>query len=124
MDKKRPVNLQLTTIKFPIPAIISILHRISGLIVFLAIPFLLWMLYHSLATRAGFYNIQQFVHQPLIKITFWVILSGMFYHLIAGIRHLLMDAGIGETLAGARCSAKFVLVLSIISAILVGVWLW
>lgn len=108
----------------PLPAVVSILHRASGVFVFLAIPFLLWMLHTSLATRAGFYTMAQNLSQPLTKIVIWVILSGLLYHLVAGIRHLFMDAGACEELAAARRCSKFVLVFAGILIILAGVWLW
>jgi len=54
----------------------------------------------------------------------WGILAGLLYHLIAGVKHLVMDMGIGETLDGAKTGAKLVVVISVIAIVLAGVWLW
>lgn len=124
VNNKRPVNLQLTTIRFPLPAIVSILHRASGVLVFLAIPLLLWVLRDSLQTRTGFYTVSQCLTQPFMKFVIWVVLSGLIYHLVAGIRHLFMDAGYCEELAAARRCSIWTLASSIILIILAGVWLW
>ena len=96
MNKQRPVNLNLFTIKFPIPAIVSILHRISGVIVFLLIPLLLWMLHASLASVEQFDALRDTLDSPLIRFTLWVGLSALLFHLVAGIRHLFMDAGLAR----------------------------
>ena len=60
----------------------------------------------------------------IVKLVLWAVISGLLYHLIAGIKHLIMDLGIGETLEGAQMGAKLVVALSAISIILTGVWLW
>lgn len=60
----------------------------------------------------------------IVKLVLWAVISGLLYHLIAGIKHLIMDLGIGETLEGAQTGAKLVVALSAISIILTGVWLW
>jgi len=60
----------------------------------------------------------------IVKLLLWAVISGLLYHLIAGIKHLLMDLGIGETLEGGQTGAKLVVALSAISIILTGVWLW
>jgi succinate dehydrogenase / fumarate reductase cytochrome b subunit len=122
--KQRPINLDLFTIKFPLPAIVSILHRISGFFVFLLIPFLLWMLSASLSSPGGFEQIQEILTSPVTKFILWLLLSALIYHLIAGIRHLLMDMGWGESLKGGILTSKIVLALSLIIALIIGVWLW
>lgn len=124
MNKQRPVNLNLFTIKFPLPAIISILHRISGTLLFLLIPFLLWMLSISLNSPISFNNLQDCFTNPLVKIILWLILVALLYHLVAGIRHLLMDCGIGESLSGGRQGSKITLGVTIVLAIIMGIWLW
>jgi succinate dehydrogenase / fumarate reductase, cytochrome b subunit len=124
MNKQRPVNLNLLTIKFPLPAIVSILHRISGTLLFLLIPFLLWMLYASLGSPLGFDALQDFLTNPLMKFVLWLIVVALLYHLVAGVRHLLMDAGIGESLSGGRQGSIIVFLITIVLAIVMGVWLW
>jgi succinate dehydrogenase / fumarate reductase cytochrome b subunit len=120
----RPKNLNLFTIRFPIPAIASILHRISGFILFLFIPFILWGLHLSLASQESFDNLRQVFTSPGIKFVIWVSLSAFIYHFIAGIRHLLMDINIGEELKSGKFSASLTIALSAILIILTGVWLW
>ena len=124
MKDNRPVNLDLTKFHFPLPAITSILHRITGVVLFAGTAVLLWLLAESLSSETGFERVQQWLSTPLFKVVLWGILSGLLYHLIAGIRHLLMDAGIGETLQGGRTGAMLVVILSVISIVLAGVWVW
>lgn len=123
MKQQRPINLNLLTIKFPLPAIISILHRISGFALFLIIPVLLWALSFSL-TPQGFDTLQAWLAGGFVKFIFWVLLVPFCFHLVAGIRHLLMDVHVGSSLAGARKTAVLTFVVSIILVILAGVWLW
>ncbi|MFN7096450.1 MAG: succinate dehydrogenase, cytochrome b556 subunit [Gammaproteobacteria bacterium] len=124
MKKDRPVNLNLTTISFPITAIVSILHRLSGVFLFLIIPVLLWLLEKSTFSEEGFLDLQDDFTSPLSKIIIWIIVSALLYHLIAGIRHLFMDWGWCEERKSGRICAQITLAVSIIFAILVGVWLW
>lgn len=124
MNKNRPVNLALTTIRFPITAIVSILHRVAGLLLFISIPFLLWVLQASLSSIDGFEALQDCLNTPIMRFIIWVVLSALWYHLIAGIRHLLMDWGVGETKTGGRIGARVTLVLAVIAIVITGVWLW
>ena len=123
--KKRPINLDLFSIRFPITAIVSILHRMSGVFLFLIIPWLLWSLQSSLESGPALAEPwEQITHGHSFKLVIWLILSALFYHLFAGLRHLIMDMGWGESLLAARITAKAVLVLSIVYSIGLGVWLW
>ena len=124
MKKQRPKNLNLFTIRFPIPAIASILHRISGLVVFLFIPFILWGLYSSLASQQSFDHLHEIFTTPWIKFVVWCVLSAFLYHFVAGIRHLLMDIGIGEELKSGKLSAIVTILIAAVLIILTGVWLW
>jgi len=122
--KQRPKNLNLLTIRLPIPAIISILHRISGFILFLLIPLMLWALDLSLSSPDDFDNLHLFLSSPLMKFLIWGFLSAFIYHFFAGIRHLLMDVHLGDELKSGRFSAKLTLVISVVFIILAGIWLW
>lgn len=124
MNSKRPVNLELSTIHFPITAIVSILHRISGIIVFVGIGFLLYGLDRSLAGPAGFNAMADLMTHPLAKLVAWGTLSALAYHLVAGIRHLIMDLDIGETLEGGRLGSQITFVVSALLIVLLGVWIW
>lgn len=124
MKNQRPKNLNLFTIRFPLPAIVSILHRISGFILFLTIPFLLWALNLSLATPQGFEAIHETMSSNFVKFIIWCCLSAFLYHFFAGIRHLLMDLNVGIELKSGRISAMITIIVAALSIILTGVWLW
>ncbi len=124
VKNQRPINLNLFTIRQPIAAIISILHRISGVILFLLIPFILWGLSLSLSSQQDFQHIYQILTTPSMKFFVWCFLAAFTYHFVAGIRHLFMDAGIGESLNGGRLTAVLTVVITFILMILIGVWLW
>jgi succinate dehydrogenase / fumarate reductase cytochrome b subunit len=124
MKDSRPVNLDLRTIRLPLTAISSITHRITGIILFVAIGFMLFALDLSLSSPEGYARVEALLGHPLSKLVVWGILSALVYHMIAGVRHLLMDAGMGETLEGGLLGARIVIALSIISVLLLGVAIW
>ncbi len=124
VNKKRPVNLDLSSMKYPPMAIASILHRISGLALFLLLPMMLYFLSLSLRSVDSFEHLQTMLTSPYCKVLLWVFSSAFVYHVIAGIRHLLMDIGMGEQLGASRQSAKIVIVFAIIATIFLGIWIW
>ena len=124
MKDTRPVNLDLTTFKFPLPAITSILHRISGVALFIGTGVLLYLLQLSLSSEQGFNEAVAILEGTLMKLILWAILTGLFYHLIAGVKHLLMDLGFGETKAGAQRGAQVTIVLAVIAAVFAGGLIW
>ena len=124
VNSQRPVNLDLRTIKLPITAYTSILHRISGVILFVGIVLVLYALDKSLASEEGFAQVKECLTSPLAKFVTWGLLSALLYHLVAGVRHLIMDMGIGETLEGGKLGSKIVIVISVVMIVLAGVWIW
>jgi len=124
VESQRPVNLNLFTIKFPVTAIVSILHRLSGVFLFLAIPGVLWLLQVSLSSQAQFEGLHRYVARPWCKLLFLLVFAALIYHVIAGVRHLLMDAGLGESLRAGRWGAYLVLALTLFFVILAGICLW
>jgi succinate dehydrogenase / fumarate reductase cytochrome b subunit len=124
MKDPRPINLNLWTIRFPHTAIVSILHRITGVVIFLSLPVLLCILQCSLKSAESFEHLQILLALPLNKFSVWLMLSAVLCHVLAGLRHLLMDMGVGESLKAARFSATLVLVLTIISMSGLGFLLW
>jgi succinate dehydrogenase / fumarate reductase cytochrome b subunit len=120
----RPVNLDLMTISFPPMAIVSILHRITGVLVFALIPVLFYMLTRSLSSPASFIQVQALMVTAPFKLLSWIFASSFAFHLIAGLRHLLMDFGIGEGLLAGRRSALLTLILSVIVSLFLGYWIW
>ncbi|MBC3976132.1 succinate dehydrogenase cytochrome b556 subunit [Morganella morganii] len=125
VKKQRPVNLDLQTIHFPIPAIASILHRVSGVITFIAVAILLWLLGLSLSSPEEFAQAADIMSGFFAKFILWGILTALAYHICGGIRHMLMDFGfVDETLAAGISSAKISMVLTVILAVLAGVLVW
>ena len=119
MVNKRPVNLNLMSFKFPL-TLVSIAHRISGVLMFLLIPVALFQLRAVLSSslNTGLMSHQGFVIQFLV----WVTLVATIYHVIAG--SLIMDLGFGESFSAATKSAALIFVLLVLSILFVGVWVW
>jgi len=124
MLNERPVNLNLLTITFPIPAIASILHRISGVVLFLSIPILLCLLGSSLRSPGSFNDLKVSLNLPIPKIILILIFASLFYHLFAGFRHMVMDLGFAESLRAGRFTAILAIILSIAATAGVTLWLW
>lgn len=124
MKQERPVNLNLFKFRFPVMAIVSVLHRITGVIIFLFIPALLYVLHSSLISQETFSGLRKDLDYPLSKIILLILLASAIYHLFAGIRHLVMDFGVGESKTAGRITAWFVIAVSVIVVIFIGVWLW
>ena len=125
MAPKRPVYLNLAQIKLPLPALVSILHRISGMLLFLFIPFLLYLLQHSLSTQEEFTALQSWLNHPLMKLVVLGLMWAFLHHFFAGLRFLLLDLHIGTELRQARLLSVAVLVLSLVfTFIFAAAWLW
>lgn len=124
MNKNRPVNLDISTIKLPITAYVSILHRVSGVILFGVVAILLCMLDASLESAESFAALKEGLQNPVYQFLIWGSLAALAYHTVAGIKHLIMDAGIGETLEGGQAGAKIVLVVAVVLIVLAGIWVW
>ncbi len=120
----RPVNLDINTIDLPITAYVSIAHRLTGIILCAAVLVLLWFLHKSLASAEDFAEVQQMLLSSPVKFLMFLFMAPFWYHLVAGLRHLVMDMGIGESLEGGRLGAKIVVALSVVLIALTGVWLW
>lgn len=107
--KQRPKNLDLFTIRLPVNAVVSILHRASGVVLFLVQPLLLWALYLSLSSAQGYATVAaQFGEWP-VKLLVTLLTVAFFHHFYAGIRHLAMDVHWMTTLQKARFSSRVVL---------------
>ncbi|MFT4812792.1 MAG: succinate dehydrogenase / fumarate reductase cytochrome b subunit [Paracoccaceae bacterium] len=124
MKDTRPVNLNLLAFRWPLPAITSILHRVSGVFIFFGIAALLYLLDLSLSSQAGFDEAAALLSGTAVKLIIWAIASGILYHLIAGIKHLIMDLGYGETVQGGKAGAVAVLVVSALAIAVAGYWIW
>ena len=124
MNNRRPKNLNLLTIRFPIPAIVSILHRISGVILFVLTPILIAMLGYSLRSEENFNYLHDMFITPTTKIIILLSLSAFFFHFIAGIRHLLLDLNLGVKLRSGRRASYLTIILTIIATIIAGYYIW
>lgn len=122
MNKNRPVNLDLSTIKLPITAYVSIAHRVSGVVLLGGVLLLFWMFDLSLRSEDGFQTLQQLMAGVWFKVALWLVLSALAFHFWMGIRHLIMDLGFGESLRSGQISAKLSLVLFVLSAIAAAGW--
>jgi succinate dehydrogenase / fumarate reductase cytochrome b subunit len=123
--KPRPVYLNLFAIRLPLPAFVSILHRISGALLFLiGIPLLLWAVQRALASPDAWAQMRATLSTPLAKLVLIVLAWSYFHHFIAGIRHLVMDLHIGMDLKSARQSSAVTLVLAVLLTLGVAVKLW
>jgi succinate dehydrogenase / fumarate reductase cytochrome b subunit len=123
--KPRPVYLNLVKIRLPLPGIVSILHRVSGAVLFLfAIPLLLAGVGASLASAESFAALKAIASHPLAKLVLLGFAWAYLHHFCAGIRYLLLDLHKGIELAPARQSSVVVLVVSLALTLIVGVRLW
>ncbi|MCK4743555.1 MAG: succinate dehydrogenase, cytochrome b556 subunit [Sulfuriflexus sp.] len=121
LKQKRPVFLNLMQIRFPITAIMSIAHRLTGVLLFLVLPFLIYALERSLQNEAGLAHILEYLDSIPVKIILALLVWSLLHHLLAGIRYLLLDIDIGIEKQQARSTAWLVIVLAlIISAVMVG----
>jgi succinate dehydrogenase / fumarate reductase cytochrome b subunit len=121
---KRPVNLDMLSIRQPITAWASITHRATGVFLFAGIALLLWALDASLAGPESFASLQATLNNPLLKLIIWAVVAALIYHSLAGVKHLIMDMGVGETMAGGILGVRIVVVLSIVLILLAGIWIW
>ena len=124
MPKSRPKHLNLLQIRFPIMAIVSGLHRISGAVLFLFLPVLLWLWQQSVVSQETFERFSAVVAAPFAKLVLLGLLWGYLHHLCAGIRHLALDLEVGVDLPAARASSMAVMAISIGLTFLSGVLLW
>jgi succinate dehydrogenase / fumarate reductase cytochrome b subunit len=124
MNKKRPKHLALHQIKLPLPGVVSILHRVSGLLLFIALPLLLLMLQYSLASIETYTRLMGVLANPLLKLLLLGLLWAFMHHFCAGLRYLAIDMHLVRDLAQARNSSKVVMVVSLLLTILVGAKLW
>ncbi|WP_035382949.1 succinate dehydrogenase, cytochrome b556 subunit [Ferriphaselus sp. R-1] len=120
----RPKHLDLFSIKLPLPGFVSILHRVSGALLFLALPLLLWLLQQSLRSIETYTRVSELLQSGLLRLVLLGLLWGFLHHLCAGIRYLLIDAHLVSGLAQARSSSWLVLAVSLSLTALFGVRLW
>jgi succinate dehydrogenase / fumarate reductase cytochrome b subunit len=115
---------QLIHYRLPWAGKVSILHRISGAVLFLMLPFLLYLLDQSLASELSYQKFQALTSHFLVKIICLGLIWSFLHHFCAGIRYLLLDLEIGVEKNEANRSAIFVFVLGVVLTAIVGLKLF
>lgn len=124
MNKKRPKHLALHQIRLPLPGMVSILHRVSGALLFLALPLLLYILQASLRSIETYTRIAEVLQHGLAKLVLIGLIWAFLHHFFAGLRYLAIDMHWVNGLAAARASSKLVLLCSLVLTVLIGVRIW
>ncbi|MBI5429391.1 MAG: succinate dehydrogenase, cytochrome b556 subunit [Nitrosomonadales bacterium] len=124
MHKKRPKHLALHLIKLPLPGIVSILHRISGLMLFCALPLLLLALQYSLRSIETYTRLIEILGHPFVKIMSLGLLWAFLHHFCAGLRYLAVDLHWVSDLAQVRSSSRAVMIISLALTVFAGAQLW
>ena len=124
MARPRPKYLNLFQIRLPVPGLVSILHRMSGAVLFLLLPLLLVLFELSLESAQTFARFKVVFSHWAIKLIVIGVVWAYLHHLCAGIRHLALDLDYGTELAAARASSWAVLAISVVLTLAVGAMLW
>ena len=124
MKKQRPINLDLNTISFPPAAVASILHRATGVAMFFALLFVVYAWATSVASIEGYNFVISMMDAWYGKIITIGTLSVLSYHIIGGVRHVVMDMGYWEELDSSNSSATIAMGLWVVLTIVLGVVLW
>ena len=122
--KPRPVFLEIPNIRLPIPGIVSILHRISGVGLFIMLPVLLYLLSGTLSRESAFETYRAIVSNPLVKLILIGVLWAYLHHFLAGVRFLFLDAHKGLDLNSARNPANLVFAAALVLTVVLGALLW
>jgi len=119
MADQRPVYLNLIKIRLPLPGIISFAHRITGVLLFLSLPFAVYLLDLSIASEQSFAKVQQILNQPVMLFVQILLLWSLAHHFFAGIRFLLIDAEIGVDKSQSRVGSWLVLLAEVLTLLVI-----
>lgn len=122
--KPRPIWFNLSPANLPAPGLVSIFHRISGLLLVLALIWLLYLLELSLDSEQGFLHVKEYLAHPLAKLAVLGLAWAFLHHFCAGIRYLLLDVHRGVELATARKTSFLVFAISLVLTLVLGAKLW
>jgi len=122
-NKKRPVYLNLFKIRLPVGGIVSILHRVTGVLLVLLLPFAIYMLQRSLHDPVAFMDITAHLGTPLGRFAVLIVVWLFAQHFFSGVRHLLLDIDVGIDRAKARRGAWLTFVGSLSVVLLAGICL-
>jgi len=118
-NDKRPKFLNLLQIRLPVTGVVSIAHRISGVLLFLLVPLVLFGLERSVRDETSFEALRSLLSGVEVKGVLWVLGAALVLHLLGGIRYLLIDIGVGESLSAARRGAWAVVAGTVALSVLV-----
>jgi len=124
VKKPRPVWFNLSPLNLPLPGLVSILHRVSGLLLVAGLVWALFLLQMSLASADGFARFKMYVAHPLVKLALLGYLWAYLHHFCAGIRYLFLDIHKGIDLPAARKTSYAVLAVSLGMTVILGARLW
>lgn len=124
MKTDRPVNLNLFTITLPIVGIASFAHRVTGGALFVGLAFGLYALQLALSSPEGFKEAAALSGSALGRFIFVGLIFSLSYHILAGLKHLLLDFHVGDTFGAAKVSSVIVIVLSVVVTFVLGGLLW
>ena len=124
MAKPRPKYLNPLKIRLPVPGVISIMHRVFGAALFLALPLTLYAIQVSLESPRSFEALRSVLAHPFWKLVALGLVWAYLHHFCAGIRHLALDLDYGTDLGPACAGAWAVLAVSIALTLLIGAWIW
>ncbi len=117
-NKKRPVFLDLTRIDMPVMAVLSVAHRITGVLMFLSIPVVIYLLGLSLASPQGYETVTSLFDSGLFRLAVLIALWCFAHHFFAGIRYFMLDLDIGVDVVNGRKSAWCVLGAGVIVTVI------
>ncbi|HZF18756.1 MAG TPA: succinate dehydrogenase, cytochrome b556 subunit [Burkholderiales bacterium] len=122
--KRRPLWFNLSPLNLPVPGLVSILHRVSGAMLFLGLIGFLYLLDASLSSESGYAQAGEALRNPVAKLLVIASIWALLHHMCAGIRHLFLDIDVGTSLHAARRSAfaVFVVSLALTASIAARIW--
>lgn len=119
-----PVWYNLSPLNIPLPGLVSILHRISGALLFLGLVWFLFLLDMSLGSDAGYARAQAYLAHPAVKLALLGFVWAFLHHFCAGVRYLFIDIDRGVRLGAARKTSVAVLAASVALTAIIGARLW
>jgi succinate dehydrogenase / fumarate reductase cytochrome b subunit len=122
--RRRPVWFNLSPLNLPVPGLLSIFHRVSGVLLFLGLVAFLYLLELSLASESGYARAGELLVNPIAKLLVIASIWALLHHLCAGIRHLFLDVDVGTSLRSAKRSALAVFIVSLALSASIAVRIW
>lgn len=122
--KKRPKNLNLLSVKFPMAAVMSVGHRAAGVLLFVALPYFIYIFQLSMTSESGFIQAKSALDGPIVKLFCLISIWALAHHFFAGIRYFLLDVDIGIEKQWAQKSAVLVMVLGFAVFVLSAIYIF